>query len=62
MDDLKAKKIFNTCYSGLNFFSQTSTTLKHEITEMALIELPRTSKYRDHCYGSAILLNNAISC
>jgi hypothetical protein len=40
MDDLKAKKIFNTCYSGLNFFSQTSTTLKHEITEMALIELP----------------------
>lgn len=46
---LDARYVFNCAYSGLNQHCEpgfeTSTALKHEITEMGLLELPDTLKH-----------------
>lgn len=43
-EELTSKHVFNCCYSGLNQFKGdflgTQTGLKHEITEMALMQMP----------------------
>lgn len=45
LESVKAKYVFNCTYSGLNQiggdFTSTNTLLKHEITEMALIQVPQ---------------------
>lgn len=43
-NEFEAKYVFNATYSGLNTVTKTSATLKHEITEMALIEPPKGLK------------------
>ena len=46
VDTIFAKKIFNCTYSGLNGFTQKyfNSHLKHEFTEMTLIEMPEHIK------------------
>lgn len=47
-EELSSRYVFNCCYSGLNQFKGdflgTQTGLKHEITEMALMQMPSALK------------------